>query len=90
MGEPQMSDDDSLPSKVGNHETCFLHVLPISEYDLDLLCDGSILVQSPINIVDWYWVWQGASFQLMFLDEGSVDKHPCCAQVEKGGGGDGV
>ena len=34
-------------------------MLAISEYDLNLLHDGSILVWSSIYIVNWYWVWQG-------------------------------
>ncbi len=72
-----MSDDDGLLSEVGNCKVRFLHVLAIPEYDLDLFHDGSILVQSSIDVVDWYWVWQGVSFQLMLLDKGSVDKHPC-------------
>src|SRR5258707_14936224 len=78
MGKPQMSNDDGLLSEVGDHEMHFLCVLAISEYDLNLLHDGSILIRSSIDIVDWHWVWQGASFQLMLLDKGSVDKHPCC------------
>ena len=65
------------PSEVGDCEACFLHVLAILEYDLDLLHDGSVLVWSSIDIVDWYWVWHGVSFQLMLLDKGLVDKHPC-------------
>ena len=73
-----MSDDDGLPSEVGDCEVCFLCVLAILEYDLDFLCDGSILVWSSIDIVNWYWVWQGASLQLVLLGKGSVDKHPCC------------
>ncbi|SRR5258708_39089720 len=67
----------STPSEVGDCEVRFLHVLAIPEYDLNLLCDGSILIQSSIDIVDWYWVWQGAGFQLMLLGKGLVDKHPC-------------
>ena len=76
MVEPQMSDDDSLLPKVGDCKAHFLHVLAILEYDLDFLCDGSILIWSSIDIVNWYWVWQGASLQLMLLDKDSVDKHP--------------
>ncbi len=73
-----MPDDDSLPSEVGNCEACFLHVLAILEYDLGFLCDGSILVWSSIDLVNWSWVWQGASLQLVLLGGGLVDKHPCC------------
>ncbi len=57
MGKPQVSNDDSLSPKVCNHKACLLCVLAISEYDLNLLHDGSVLVQSSINIVDWDWVW---------------------------------
>src|SRR5260221_5051565 len=57
MGKPQVSNDDGLLPEVCNCEACLLHVLAISECDLDLLCNGSILVQSSINIVDWDWVW---------------------------------
>ncbi len=52
-----MSDDDGLPPKVCNCEMHLLHVLAILEYDLDLLHDGSILIQSSINVMDWDWVW---------------------------------
>src|SRR5258708_39757356 len=66
MGKPQMSDDDGLLSEVGDCKAHFLHVLAIPEYDLDFLHDGSILifVWSSIDIVNWYWVWQGVSLQL--------------------------
>ena len=63
---------------VSDCKACFLCVLTILEYDLDFLCDGSILVWGSINIVNWYWVWQGASLQLVLLGKGLVDKHPCC------------
>src|SRR5258708_38610237 len=56
-----MSNDDSLSCEVHNHEPCFLHVLAILEYDLDLFCDGSILIWSSIDIMDWDWVWQWVS-----------------------------
>ncbi len=78
MGKPQMSDDDGLPSKVGDCKACFLHVLAILEYDLNFLCDGSVLVWGSIYNVNWYWVWQGVSLQLVLLGKGSIDKHPCC------------
>src|SRR5258705_6571544 len=71
------SAHSGLSSKVGNCKAHFLHVLAILEYDLNFLCDGSILIWSSINIVNWYWVWQGASLQLVLLGKGSVDKHPC-------------
>ena len=72
-----MSDDDRLSSEVGDCEACLLRVAAVAEYNLDFLRDGSVLIRSPINVVDWYWVWQGASLQLMLLDKGSVDEHPC-------------
>ena len=72
-----MSNDDGLLPKVGNCKVGFLCVLAIPEYDLDFLHDGPILIWSSIDIVDWHWVWQGASLQLVLLDKGSVDKHPC-------------
>ena len=78
MGKPQMSDDDSLPSEVGDCKVHFLCVLAIPEYDLNFLHDGSILIWSSIYIVNWYWVWQGASLQLVLLGKGLIDKHPCC------------
>ena len=71
-----MSNDDGLPPKVGDCKACSLCVLAILEYDLDFLCDGPILIWSPIDVVNWYWVWQGASLQLVLLDKDSVDKHP--------------
>ena len=74
-----MSNDDSLLPEVGDCKVCFLHVLAILEYDLNFLHDGSILIWSSINVVNWYWVWQGVSLQLVLLDEDSVDKHPCHA-----------
>ncbi len=77
MGKPQMSNDDSLLSEVGDCKAHFLCVLAILEYDLNFLCDGSVLIWGSIYIVNWYWVWQGASLQLMLLGKGSVDKHPC-------------
>ena len=52
-----MSDDDGLLSEVGNCKVRFLHVLAIPEYDLDFLHDGSILIWSSIDVVDWDWVW---------------------------------
>ena len=76
--KPRMSDDDSLPPKVGNCKMCSFHVLAILEYDLDFLCDGPILIWSPVDIVNWYWVRQGAGLQLVLLDKDSVDEHPCC------------
>src|SRR5258707_8576098 len=76
MGTPQMSNDDGLPSKVGNCKACFLCVLAIPEYDLDFLCDGSILIWSSINIVDWYWVWQGVSLQLVLLGKAQLTNIP--------------
>ena len=85
-----MSNDDCLPPEVGNSKVCPLRVLAIPEYDFDFLRDGSILIRSPIDIVDWYWVWQGVGLQLVLLDEGSIDEHACCARVEEGGGGDGT
>ncbi len=57
MGKPRVPNDDGLLPKVCNCKVCLLHVLAISEYDLDLLCDGSILIQSSIDIMDWDWVW---------------------------------
>src|SRR5258708_39366137 len=57
MGKPQVSNDDGLSPKVCNHEVCLLHVLAILEYDLNLLHNGSILIQSSIDVVDWDWVW---------------------------------
>src|SRR5260221_10080917 len=69
MGKPQVSDDDSLLSKVGDCKACFLCVLAILEYDLNFLHDGSILIWSSIYIVNWYWVWQGASLQLVRSEE---------------------
>src|SRR5258708_20349723 len=86
MGKPQMSDDDGLLSEVGDCEACFLRVLAILEYDLNFLCDGSILIWGSIYIVNWYWVWQGASLQLMLLGKGSVDKHPFFPFVLQVGG----
>src|SRR6266436_3539086 len=83
MGKPRMSDDDSLPSEVGNCKAHFLHILAIPEYDLNFLCDGSILVWSSIYVVNWYWVWQGASLQLVLLGKGLVDKHPCCTKSRR-------
>src|SRR5260370_34290778 len=59
MGKPQMSNDDGLPSEVGDCKVHFLHVLAIPEYDLNFLCDGSILIWSSVYVVNWYWVWQG-------------------------------
>ena len=73
-----MSDDDGLPPEVGNCKACSLCVLAIPEYDLDFLCDGPILIWSPIDVVNWYWVWQGVSLQLMLLDKDLVDEHPSC------------
>src|SRR6266436_1881541 len=57
VGKPQVSDDDGLLPEICNCEVHLLCVLAVSEYDLNLLCDGSILIQSPIDIVDWDWVW---------------------------------
>ena len=71
-----MSDDDSLLPKVGNCKVCSFCVLAILEYDLNFLCDGPILIWSPIDIVNWYWVQQGAGLQLVLLDKDLVDKHP--------------
>src|SRR6266481_1840139 len=76
MGKPRMSDDDSLLSEVGDCKACFLRVLAIPEYDLNFLHDGSILIWGSIYIVNWYWVWQGASLQLVLLGKGLIDKHP--------------
>ncbi len=90
MGEPQVFNDDGLSPKVCNCEVCLLHVLAVSEYDLNLLCDESILIQSSIDIMGWDWVWQRVGFQLVLLDEGAVDKHSCCARVEEGRDGDGL
>src|SRR5258708_11253211 len=78
MGKPQMSNDDGVPSEVGNCKACFLCVLAIPEYDLNFLCDGSVLVWGSIYVVNWYWVWQGVSLQLVLLGKGLIDKHPCC------------
>ena len=74
-----MSNDDGLLPKVGDYKVCFLCVLAIPEYDLDFLCDGPILIWSPIDVVNWYWVQQGVSLQLVLLDKDSVDEHPSCA-----------
>ena len=90
MVEPQVSNDDCLPPEVGNSEARLLRVLTVLEYDFNFLCDGSVLIWGPIDIVDWYWVWQGAGLQLVLLDEGSIDEHACCTRVEEGGGGDGT
>src|SRR5258705_13653146 len=57
--------------------SCLHCVLAIPEYDLNFLHDGSIFIWSSINVVNWYWVWQGAGLQLVLLGKGSVDKHPC-------------
>src|SRR5260370_8380434 len=59
MGKPRMSDDDGLLSEVGDCKAHFLCVLAILEYDLNFLCDGSVLIWGSIYIVNWYWVWQG-------------------------------
>src|SRR5260370_6952027 len=56
MGKPQMSDDDSLPSEVGDCKACFLHVLAIPEYDLNFLHDGSVLIWGSIYILNCYLV----------------------------------
>src|SRR5258708_27109063 len=80
-----MSNDDGLLSKVGNCKAHFLHVLAILEYDLNFLHDGSILIWCSIYIVNWYWVWQGASLELVLLGKGLVDKHPCCTESRRVG-----
>ncbi len=51
MGKPQMSDDDSLLSEVGDCKACFLCVLAIPEYDLNFLHDGSVLIWGSIYVV---------------------------------------
>ena len=51
-----MSNDDGLLPKVCDCEVHLLHVLAISEYDLDLFHDGSILIQNSIGVMDWDWV----------------------------------
>src|SRR5258708_6524024 len=63
---------NSLLPKVCNHEVHLLCMLAVSEYDLDLLHDGSVLVQSSINIMDWNWVWQRGGFQRMLLGGGGT------------------
>ena len=70
-----MSNDDGLPPKVGDCQACLLRVLAISEYNFDLLCDRTILVQSSIDVMDGYWVRQGMGLQLVLLDKDPVDKH---------------
>src|SRR5260221_11081156 len=65
MGKPRMSNDDGLPSEVGDCEVCFLCVLAIPEYDLNFLRDGSILIWGSIYIVNWYWVVQRPILQLL-------------------------
>ena len=74
-----MSNDACLPPEVGDSKARLLHVLTILEYDFDFLRDGSILIRSPIDVVDWYWVWEGVGLQPVLLDEGSIDEHARCA-----------
>src|SRR5260370_37306426 len=83
-----MSNDDSLPPKICNCEACLLCLLAILEYDLNLLHDGSVLIQSSIDIMDWAWVWLGAGFQLVLLPKGTVDDRSCFTRSKNGRFGD--
>ncbi len=82
MGEPGVSNNDSLLPKVCDDKVHTLCMLAILEYNLDFLCDGSILIWSSIDVMNWDWVWQGVGFQLVLLDKGGVDEHSCCTRAK--------
>src|SRR5260221_926150 len=77
-----MPDDDGLLSKVGNCKAHLLCVLAILEYDLNLLHDGSILVWGSIYVVNWYWVWQGAS-SLCFWAKAQLTNIPVAPELRR-------
>jgi len=85
-----VSNDDGLPSEVGNCEMCLLHVLAISEYCLHFFSDGSIFIWGTIDVVDQNWVQQRVGFQFVSLNKGTIDEHACCTIVKQRRGGDRV
>src|SRR6266581_9528781 len=53
-----------------------LCVLAKPEEHFYLLCDGPVLIQGPIYIVNRDWLGQRGCFQVVFPDEMAPDEHP--------------
>jgi len=73
-----MTDYHCLVAQVGdgNGKLGLLYVSAKLEEHFYLLCDGPVLIQGPIYIVDGDWLGQRGCFQVVFPDEMAPNEHP--------------
>ena len=71
-----MADYHCLAAQVGNGKLGLLRVSAKPKEHFYLLCDGPVLIQGPIYIVDGDWLGQRGCFQVVFPDEMVPNEHP--------------